>query len=201
MLLYAATTNEGKLREFVEACARSPVKDLYVQPLPGLSEIEPPAETGSTFAENAAIKAQYYSRFTDGFLFSDDSGLEVDALQGAPGVYSARYAGKDATDAENNALLLENLRGVKHRAARFVCVIALARQDRLLFTTRGSVEGEILTAERGHQGFGYDPLFFFPAFSRTFAEVSQQEKLQVSHRGLAFRALLGRIAACGLDDS
>ncbi|MFZ0591112.1 MAG: RdgB/HAM1 family non-canonical purine NTP pyrophosphatase [Bryobacteraceae bacterium] len=201
MLLYAATKNEGKLREFVKAAARSPVKDLHIQPLPGLSEIEPPVESGSTFAENAAIKAQYYSRFINGFVFADDSGLEVDALQGAPGVYSARYAGEDATDAENNALLLENLLGVKNRAARFVCVIALARHGRVLFTTQGSVEGEILTAERGLQGFGYDPLFFFPPFSRTFAEISQQDKFQVSHRGLAFRALLDRIAACALDGS
>lgn len=199
MLLYAATKNQGKLREFVEACAHSPVKNFDIQPIPGLSEIEPPAETGSTFTENAVIKAQYYSRCTDGFVFADDSGLEVDALQGAPGVYSARYAGERATDSENNALLLENLRGVKNRSARFVCVIAFARQDRLLFTTQGSVEGEILTEARGHQGFGYDPLFFFPAFSRTFAEVSQEQKHQVSHRGLAFRALLDRIAACGPD--
>jgi XTP/dITP diphosphohydrolase len=198
MLLYAATKNEGKLREFLEASAHSPLKNLHIKPLPGLTEIEPPRETGSTFVENAVIKAQYYSRFSDSFVFAEDSGLEVDALEGAPGVYSARYAGEEAPDAENNALLLENLRGVEHRAARFVCVIALARQQQVLFTARGAVEGEILAEQRGHQGFGYDPLFFSPTFSRTFAEISQQEKFQVSHRGIAFRALLDRIKADGL---
>jgi XTP/dITP diphosphohydrolase len=199
MLLYAATKNEGKLREFIDASIGSPVKDFSVRPLPGLSEIEPPQETGSTFVDNAVIKARYYSRFVDSLVFADDSGLEVDALDGAPGVYSARYAGERATDPENNALLLRNLQGIENRTARFVCVIALAHLGEVLFTTRGAVEGEILAAERGHQGFGYDPLFFFPAFSRTFAEISQREKSQVSHRGLAFRALLDQIASRGIS--
>jgi XTP/dITP diphosphohydrolase len=195
MLLYAATKNEGKLREFIEASGRSPVKSLHIEPVPGMDAIKPPVETGSTFEENAIIKAQYYSRFTNEFVFSDDSGLEVDALQGAPGVHSARYAGENATDAENNALVLENLRGVENRAARFVCVISLARQGQVTLTTRGAVDGEILNKERGLQGVGYDPLFFFPPFSRSFGEISPEDKFQVSHRGLAFRALLDRIAA------
>jgi XTP/dITP diphosphohydrolase len=177
MKLYAASTNPGKLREF------------GAETLPGIREIEPPEETGSTFEENAAIKAIYYSRFTDALVLADDSGLEVDALNGAPGVYSARFAGPQATDADNNSLLLEKLRGVADRRGRYVCVIALAQRGELLASFRGECEGEIIDEARGDGGFGYDPYFLFPAFGRTLAEVSAEEKQRVSHRGKALRAL------------
>src|SRR6185312_8544845 len=162
MLLYAATKNKGKLREFLDASAQSAVPDLRIEPLPSLPDLAPPVETGSTFEENAALKARYYSGSTDGFVFADDSGLEVDALGGAPGVYSARYAGSSANDQQNNRLLLDNLRGQHSRSGRFVCAIALACQGRVLITSRGTVEGEILEEPRGSEGFGYDPLFYCP---------------------------------------
>jgi XTP/dITP diphosphohydrolase len=132
-------------------------------------------------------------------VFADDSGLEVDALGGAPGVYSARYAGLPANDQENNRLLLDNLRGQHSRSGRFVCAIALARGGRILLTSRGTVEGEILEAPRGTEGFGYDPLFYSPETGSSFAEASRQQKFKVSHRGRAFRALLQQIAAQRLD--
>jgi XTP/dITP diphosphohydrolase len=189
MILYACSTNAGKLRDFALASREAGVAGLVIEPLPGLRDIAPPEENGSTFEENARLKAAYYSRFTSELVFADDSGIEVDALGGAPGVYSARYAGPEATDAANNELLLRNLEGVTDRAARFVCVIALARDGRVLETVRGSVEGEILRAPRGEGGFGYDPLFFYPPRRCAFAELSAEEKFAVSHRGNALRAL------------
>jgi XTP/dITP diphosphohydrolase len=194
MLLYAATKNKGKLHEFLDAAAQSALTDLRIEPLPSLSDLQLPEETGVTFEENARLKAQYYSGYTDGFVFADDSGLEVDALGGAPGVYSARYAGPSATDEENNRLLLDNLLGEQSRSGRFVCVIALARQGQILLTSRGTVEGEILEEPRGREGFGYDPLFYSPEAGCTFAEASREQKFQVSHRGRAFRLLLQQFA-------
>ena len=138
--LYGATTNSGKLREF------------GAEPLPGLASIEPSEETGQTFEENAIQKAVYYSRFTTEYVFADDSGLAIDALGGAPGVYSARYAGADATDEANNHLVLERMAGVADRRARFISVVALACQGRLVKTFRGEVEGELLHAPRGTGG-------------------------------------------------
>jgi XTP/dITP diphosphohydrolase len=180
--LYACSSNPGKLREFVLAA-------LPIQTLPNLKAIPAPEETGATFEENAALKAAYYSQFTAELVFADDSGLAVDALNGAPGVYSARYAGDNATAAGNNRLLLERLDGVANRRARFVCAIALARTGDVITTVHGEVEGEILHAPRGSSGFGYDPLFFYPPRNCGFAELSPEEKFQVSHRGNALRAL------------
>jgi XTP/dITP diphosphohydrolase len=182
-----ATGNPGKLREFHLAAE---VLGIDVEPLEGLKSIPAPEETGATFEENACLKAVYYSRFTTELLFADDSGLAVDALGGEPGVHSARYAGEQANDAANNALLLERLAGKPHRKARFVCVIALAQEGRILGTFRGEVEGEILTERRGTEGFGYDPLFFYPPFGCTFGEVEGPKKFDVSHRGKALRGLL-----------
>lgn len=193
MTLYCATTNAGKLREF-RLAADEFGGGIRIEPLPGLSKIPPPAETGRTFAENAIGKAIYYSRFAPGPLFADDSGLEVDALGGEPGVDSAHYAGAGAHDADNNRLLIERLRGVADRSARFVCVIALAEQGKLIETFEGTIEGRILDAPRGVNGFGYDPLFFYPPYGRTLAEVSAEEKLAVSHRGKALRAMLEFVA-------
>jgi XTP/dITP diphosphohydrolase len=183
MKLWCATTNPGKVREFRLLGAE-------VEILPGMEQIDAPVEDGDTFEENAALKAIYYSRHAPGLLFADDSGLEVDALGGEPGVYSARYAGEGATDALNNALLLRRLESINDRRARFVCVIALADAGKLIRTFRGTVEGEILRAPRGSGGFGYDPLFFYPPFGQTLAEIPADEKFTVSHRGNALRAML-----------
>jgi non-canonical purine NTP pyrophosphatase (RdgB/HAM1 family) len=188
MIVYCATSNPGKLREFQRAAADFEVRPLAVQ-------VEPPEETGHTFEENAVLKAEYYSRFADGPLFADDSGLEVDALGGEPGVHSARYAGPDATDARNNALLLERLKGVENRTARFVCVIALAEKGKLIRTFRGSVEGRILHELRGNGGFGYDPLFFHEPFGRTFGEAPLGDKMLVSHRAQALGAMFDFLRA------
>jgi len=190
VIIYCATTNRGKLREFRLAAETCGHPEVVFEPLPGIREIVPPEETGHTFAENAVLKAEYYSRFTEGTLFAEDSGLAVDALGGAPGVYSARFAGNDATDEANNRLVLERLAGVQNRSARFVCVIALARQGRTIQVIEGSVEGEILDETRGTGGFGYDPLFYYPPKGCAFAELTAEEKLSVSHRGCALRALI-----------
>jgi XTP/dITP diphosphohydrolase len=183
--LYCATTNPGKLREFQMAFDAS----VQVEVLPSLASITPPEETGLTFEENAALKAQYYSKHCDGYLFADDSGLEVDALAGAPGVYSARFAGPHATDAANNQLLISRMQGIANRTARFVCAIALATEGRLVETFRGEVEGRLLDAPRGDTGFGYDPLFFYPPFGCTFGEAPLDRKMEVSHRAEALRRM------------
>jgi XTP/dITP diphosphohydrolase len=191
--LYCATTNPGKFREFALAAERFGAGRFTVAPLPGLREISPCEETGATFEENAMQKAIYYGARTDGYLFADDSGLEVNALGGAPGVHSARFAGPDATDEANNRLLLERLQGIEDRSARFVCVIALTHAGRLVSTYRGEVPGEILRAPRGHEGFGYDPLFYYPPFGTTLAAVSPERKLEVSHRGRALAAMFASL--------
>jgi XTP/dITP diphosphohydrolase len=185
--IYCATGNAGKLREFQLA---GQLLHIDIQPVPDLQSIVAPEETGATFEENATLKAAYYSQFAPGPLFADDSGLEVDALNGAPGVYSARYAGVHATDAENNALLLERLSADSNRTARFVCVIALAEAGVAGASFRGEVEGAILHEPRGPGGFGYDPLFYYPPFGRSLAEVDETRKFAVSHRGAALRAML-----------
>jgi XTP/dITP diphosphohydrolase len=188
--LYCATTNPGKLREFRLAIERFGGVAFEVESLPGLSDLPPCEENGSSFEENAVAKALYYSRHSPGLLFADDSGLAVDALGGAPGVLSARFAGPDATDEENNRLLLAKMRGVENRAARFVCVVALADAGKLLGMFRGIVEGRLLEKPRGQNGFGYDPLFFYPPFGCTLAEATAEQKLTVSHRGKAIAAML-----------
>ncbi len=182
MIVYCATSNPGKLREFQLAAP-----DFDVRALP--KSIPPPDETGDTFEANAIQKALVYGQHIDGYLFADDSGLEVDALNGAPGVHSARYAGDHATDAANNALLLERLRGVDNRAARFVCVIALIHDGKLVKTFRGAVEGRIIDEARGSGGFGYDPLFYHEPFGCTFGEAAIEQKMQVSHRAQALTAM------------
>ena len=186
--VFAATGNPGKLREFV-GHAESGVE---VRPLPAFETIPPCEETGKTFEENARLKAAYYSKHIDGLVFADDSGLEVSALRGGPGVYSARFAGPDASDEENNARLLAALAGVPAalRDARYVCVIALARRGEVVSTFLGMASGVILEMPRGTGGFGYDPYFLFPPLNQTFAEISAEEKWKYSHRGKAFRKML-----------
>ena len=142
-------------------------------------------------------KALYYSKYCDEYLFVDDSGLEVDALGGEPGVRSARYAGPDATDAANNRLVIERMRGVEERAARFVCVVALARAGRVVRTFQGVVEGRLLNEPRGANGFGYDPLFFYPPFGCTFGEAPLERKMEVSHRSQALSAMGDYLVANG----
>jgi len=187
MKIYCATGNAGKLREFQLA---GRVLGIDVEPLAGIKSLTAPEETGAMFEENAAIKAIYYSQFAQGPLFADDSGLEVDALGGAPGVRSARYAGEHATDEANNQLLLARLAEHPQRTGRFVCAIALAENGVVKATFRGTVEGEILHEPRGPAGFGYDPLFYYPPFAASFGEVDDERKFSVSHRGNALRALL-----------
>jgi XTP/dITP diphosphohydrolase len=187
-LLYACSSNPGKLREFTAQL--TPAGLFAILPLPCLAELTPPNEDGATYQENAALKALYYSRFTEELVFADDSGLEVRALDGAPGIHSARFAGPSANGAQNNALLLARLAGTADRQARFVTAISLARQGKLLQTTLGTATGEILAEPRGSLGFGYDALFLFPPLGKTFAEVGDAEKFGVSARGEAFRRLL-----------
>jgi XTP/dITP diphosphohydrolase len=202
MKVYCATSNPGKLREFQLAAP-----DFDVQQLP--RPVPPPEELGATFEENAISKAEYYSGFVDGYLFADDSGLEVDALGGAPGVHSARYAAshldREATDADNNALLLQRMHGIANRTARFVCVIALVKDCKLVHIFRGTVEGHILDAPRGSGGFGYDPLFYYEPFGCTFGEAFIGDKMLVSHRAQALEAMFtflrGISASAGTQSS
>jgi XTP/dITP diphosphohydrolase len=182
VIVYCATSNPGKLREFQLAAP-----DFELRQLP--QPVTPPDEDGATFEENAVSKAEYYGGFTDGYLFADDSGLEVDALGGAPGVHSARYAGPEASDADNNALLLQRIAGHTNRTARFVCVIALVKAGKLVHIFRGEVEGHILDAPRGSSGFGYDPLFYYAPFGCTFGEAFIGDKMLVSHRAQALEAM------------
>ena len=183
-----ATSNPGKLRDFA-AAARS--HGIAIADLPHFRQLPEPVEDQPTFDANARKKAEHYSRLAPGeIVLADDSGLAVDALGGAPGVHSARYAngagaGNSPDDANNDKLLRE-MRGRNDRAAAFVCVIAAARDGQTLATFRGEARGVLLDTPRGSGGFGYDPLFFFPALGKTFAELAPEEKAKVSHRGQAF---------------
>jgi XTP/dITP diphosphohydrolase len=194
--IYACSTNAGKLREFGLVASELGLTEFDLHPLPRLKEIEAPDETGSTFEENAAQKAIYYSQFTDKMVLADDSGIEVDALHGAPGVYSARYAGEGASGRQNNELLLEKMQGQTNRGARFVCAISLARTGRVLHTVRGTVQGILLHAPQGSNGFGYDPLFFYPSFDCSFGELDDTRKFAVSHRGDALRKTFAWLRLC-----
>jgi len=190
--LYCATGNPGKLGEF-QMASNGTGRPVSIELLASYKQLPPCVEGGATFDENAIIKARHYGPHAPGLLFADDSGLEVDALHGAPGVYSARYSGPNATDPFNNRLLLDRLAGVKDRAARFVCAIALVEGTRLLGVYHGAVEGEILHEPRGTGGFGYDPLFYCPAFGCTFGEATAEQKFAASHRGQALRAMLAAL--------
>jgi XTP/dITP diphosphohydrolase len=187
--LLLASGNPGKLKEFQILAAG---QALELSLLPGYASLPEFPEDAPTFAENAAGKALYYSRHSAGPVFADDSGLVVPSLGGAPGVFSARYAGPGAISEQRNAKLLAEMRG-KHgseRAAFFVCVIAMARQGRCLAVVSAKVDGEILERPRGSGGFGYDPVFYFPPLGKSFAELNAVEKNQHSHRGNAFRRLM-----------
>jgi XTP/dITP diphosphohydrolase len=189
--LWVASSNEDKLREY-RTLSASAGASLDLALIPNFDALPKFDEAASTFAENATGKALHYSRFSEGLVMADDSGLVVPALGGAPGVHSARYAGPVASDADRIGKLLGEMRG-KHgedRRARFVCVIALAERGEARGVFSASAEGELLDAPRGQGGFGYDPIFLSPDFGKTYAEISREEKNQHSHRGKAFRKAL-----------
>jgi XTP/dITP diphosphohydrolase len=185
--LLVATTNAGKLREITPMLAGLSFEPLTLADRPG---IPAPEETGRTFDENARMKARFYAERTGLLTVAEDSGLEIDALGGAPGVESARFGGAATSYPEKFALIYGALAeaGVRESVARFVCAVALADNDRVLFEARGTIEGRIAAEPKGHAGFGYDPIFFYPPFGCTLAEAGDR-KAEVSHRAVAFRKL------------
>jgi len=192
--LLIATHNPGKIREYQTLLADLP---LLVTSLRAEGIVDDVEETGETFAANARLKARAYAHQSGLWTWADDSGLEVDALDGRPGVYSARYAGPSATDRDRYQKVLAELQQYpeRPRSARFWCVVAIASPDDEIFTTEASVEGEIITAARGEHGFGYDPIFYLPDLGKTMAELPAEIKNQISHRGkasVAAKALLQR---------
>jgi XTP/dITP diphosphohydrolase len=187
--IYFASSNRGKLRELA---ALAQAEGFGLEVLPGYESLPKIPENEPSFALNALEKALHYSRTSSALVVADDSGIVADALDGRPGVHSARYAGLEATDEDNYRKLLDELRGVaeEKRTARYRCVLALARANRALALFSASCEGRLLEAPRGAGGFGYDPLFFFPPLGKTMAELEVSEKNMHSHRGKAFRKLL-----------
>ncbi|KAB2952585.1 XTP/dITP diphosphatase [Heliorestis acidaminivorans] len=192
MQIIIATKNMGKVREF-EAMTESqkaplPIQWLSLRDFPEIGEIE---ETGSTFRENALLKAQTVANITGLAALSDDSGLQVDALGGAPGIYSARYAGEPKDDERNNAKLLQELQGLpfEQRTARFICVLALALPDGQKFFAEGACHGFIAKEKAGDGGFGYDPLFYLPFYHKTMAQLSSTVKNSISHRASAMEKM------------
>ena len=185
--LLVATTNAGKLREIREILRETGIELLSLEDVG--DDIPEPEETGATFAENSRLKARYYNARTGLPSVADDSGIEIDALNGAPGVHSARWHGEHYPT--KFAVIYGELarQGLTTSPARFVAHVALADEGRIVFEATGTVEGEIAAEPRGSQGFGYDPIFFYPPYGRTLAEVEGAEKAAVSHRGKAFRQL------------
>jgi XTP/dITP diphosphohydrolase len=193
--LLIATTNRDKLREINAVLAGTPVEIMTLADLP---PVEEPDETGLTFSENARLKALHYAKaaltLNDPSLLTiaEDSGLVVDALDGEPGVYSARFLRPDAAYAERFDVIERRLAAQpgRPRTARFICALAAVRGTDVVFETTGTIEGEISKEPRGANGFGYDPIFLYPPYGRTLAEVDDEQKLRVAHRGLAFRNLV-----------
>jgi XTP/dITP diphosphohydrolase len=189
--LLVATTNRGKFAEVQAFLSQIPIKLLPLDSLPSWPTV---VEDGATFEENALKKARTLAEFSHRITLADDSGLEVDALNGAPGIYSARYSGEEGNDEKNNDRLLRELENVTeaHRTARFVCALALCAPKSVgmkPWTVRESCEGRIGFARRGSNGFGYDPLFFCPPLEKTFGEIDRATKATVSHRGKALKRL------------
>ena len=182
MELVVATRNNNKAKELRHLLDNLNIDVVTLQHFPEIPEI---VEDGTTFEENAVKKAVTVAQATGSLTIADDSGLEVEALDGRPGIYSARYSGENATDLENNKKLLEELDGVTNRRARFVCCIALADKDGLITTVQGVCDGEIIDAPRGFSGFGYDPLFVKDNYTMTFAELPHDTKNRISHRAMA----------------
>ena len=186
--LLIATTNPGKIREIRGILRGAPVGIVTLDALPAIDE---PHETGRTFMENAHLKALYYHRATGLPAVADDSGLEIAALDGAPGIHSARWHGSDYSVKFRKIHELLRERRAEGSAARFVCAVALASDGRIEYETEGTVDGEIAPEPRGSHGFGYDPIFFYPPLGRTLGEVEDEVKAGLSHRGAAFRNLRG----------
>jgi XTP/dITP diphosphohydrolase len=186
--LIVATTNRSKVREIRSLLADADVELATLDDWPAIAA---PDETGRTFEENAREKALYYAAATGELVVAEDSGLEIDALGGVPGIASARYGGADATYPKKFALIYDALARAasSDRSARFVCALALARGDDVIFEARGVVDGRIAPEPKGNGGFGYDPIFFYPPYGCTLAEASAEQKAAVSHRGQAFRRL------------
>jgi XTP/dITP diphosphohydrolase len=188
--LVVATTNPGKLREIRDLLADAPVTLVGLADMP---LVEEPEETGVTFEENARLKALYYDSAlaVNGMTVAEDSGLVVDALDGEPGVRSARFLRPDASYPERFAEIFRRLaeRPSQPRTARFVCAVAVVEKGRVIYETTGAVEGEIAAAPSGAGGFGYDPIFYYPPYGSTLADVTQEEKISVAHRGIAFRRM------------
>jgi XTP/dITP diphosphohydrolase len=199
MDLLVATTNPGKLREIQEILGDLPV---VLHSLSEWPEVDVPQETGKTFAENARLKARYYAQATRMITVAEDSGLEIDALGGAPGVHSARFGGERSTYPEKFTLIYEALAGrpAAPRTARFVAALAVAEGDRIVFEADGTIEGEIAPNPRGNSGFGYDPIFYYPPFGSTLGEAGDR-KSSVSHRGKAFRHLRSWLSSHRLRSS
>jgi XTP/dITP diphosphohydrolase len=198
MTLVIATTNPGKAREIEAILDGIPMQLRTLAAFPAIVE---PEETGTTFAENARLKAVYYSHATELPCVADDSGLEIAALGNLPGVHSARWEGTDYAVKFARIRELLHEKGLETSAARFVCRVALARRGAIVFESEGIVDGVLAREPRGDGGFGYDPIFFYPPFNRTLAEASQEEKATVSHRGKAFRALRDFLLRYPLDDA
>lgn len=188
MKILLATRNRGKVHEQARAMAGSGIEVVGLDEWP---ELEPPDEPGPSFLDNAVAKALYYHRATGLATVGEDSGLEVDVLGGAPGVLSSRWMGEETPYEVKNARLIEELAGApaEKRTARYVCAVALADRDAIAFQAVETVEGRIAEAPRGRSGFGYDPIFYYPPFRKTLAEVSPEEKNRVSHRGKAMARL------------
>jgi XTP/dITP diphosphohydrolase len=186
--LLVATTNPGKLREIRHILKGLPIELRSLAELPAIEE---PDETGRTFAENARLKALYYEGATGLPTVAEDSGLVIDGLDGEPGIHSARYLGAGASYPQRFARIFRELqaRGQPDSPARFVCALALAQGGQVMYEAEGRVEGQIAREPRGTNGFGYDPIFYYPPYGRTLAEVGDERKLAVAHRGVAFRQL------------
>jgi XTP/dITP diphosphohydrolase len=186
--LLIATSNRDKVREIRQVLDRIPFELVTLDEWP---DVAAPEETGRTFEENARAKALYYAAATGELTVAEDSGLEIDALDGAPGVESARYGGVNLTYPQKFAVIYDALRATRatESPARFVCALALAKDGRVMFETRGTVEGRVAPEPKGAGGFGYDPIFFYPPYGRTLGEATADQKSAVSHRGEAFRAL------------
>ena len=190
--LVLATTNPGKLREIQGMLQGAPVRLLTLADFPSIEE---PAETGASFADNARLKAIYYAQALGEPSVADDSGLEIAALGNAPGVHSARWEGDDYGVKFAKIRELLNAKGLDTSPARFVCRVALAVDGTIVFESEGVVAGQIAETPRGEHGFGYDPIFFYPPFGRTLAEIPREQKATVSHRGQAFAALRRALVA------
>jgi XTP/dITP diphosphohydrolase len=192
--LLVATTNPNKVNEIRRVLDGA---DVEVITLEGWPDLVAPEETGRTFEDNARLKATYYARATGQVTVAEDSGIEIDALGGVPGVESARYAGEETSYPEKFARLYAALdrTGTRDSAARFVCALAMASPDAILFEARGVIEGRVAHEPAGSGGFGYDPFFFYPPYGRTLGQVTPEEKLAVSHRGQAFRKLREYLAS------